>query len=204
MNPADRLVSENTTTEEALTGGVAHQAQDRVTEPATDPADGLRGRAAPVPPRAGAAPQTPAGTGRGAAPPVPAGPGEPRTWTLELPAGLKLLSLNGREHWAERARRSKTLKNAAWAMALAGKVPHLERASIVVEYRPPDRRRRDADNPAPSAKACIDGIVAAGVLTDDACPQYVTEIRCTIGELYPCGRLVLHVTEERTEPGDPA
>jgi Holliday junction resolvase RusA-like endonuclease len=89
-------------------------------------------------------------------------------------------------------------------MALAAKVPHLERVSIVVEYQPPDRRRRDADNPAPSAKACIDGIVAAGVLTDDACPRYVTEIRCTIGEQYPRGRLVLQITEVRTELGESA
>jgi Holliday junction resolvase RusA-like endonuclease len=106
-----------------------------------------------------------------------------------------LLSLNGREHWAERARRTQELKKAAWAVALQAKVPRLKRASIVVEYQPPDRRRRDADNPAPSAKACIDGIVAAGVLFDDACPQYVTDIRCTIGEPHPGGRIVLRVTE---------
>jgi Holliday junction resolvase RusA-like endonuclease len=108
---------------------------------------------------------------------------------------MKLLSLNGREHWSERARRTEALKKAAWAMAHNAKVPMLERVSVVVEYQPPDRRRRDADNPAPSAKACIDGLVAAGILEDDACPRYITEIRCTIGEIYPKGRLVLHVTE---------
>jgi crossover junction endodeoxyribonuclease RusA len=119
----------------------------------------------------------------------------PRTFTIALPAGLKLLSLNGREHWSERARRTESLKKAAWAMTLQAKIPRLDRVSVVVEYQPPDHRRRDADNPAPSAKACIDGIVAAGVLTDDACPRYVTGIQSTIGEPYPKGRLVIHLTE---------
>ena len=119
-----------------------------------------------------------------------------RTFTIALPPGLTLLSLNGREHWSERARRTNALNKAAWAMALQAKIPRLERASIVVEYQPPDSRRRDAENTcAASGKAAIDGIVAAGVLEDDACPQYVTEIRCTIGEIWPRGRLVLHLTE---------
>jgi len=120
-----------------------------------------------------------------------------RTWTITLPAGLKLMSLNGREHWAERARRTEALKKAAWALALQAKIPPLGRVAVVAEYQPPTvRRRRDAENtPAPSAKACLDGIVAAGVLEDDECPRYVTGIFCTIGEPYPKGRLVLHLTE---------
>ena len=128
-----------------------------------------------------------------------------RTFTIALPAGLKLLSLNGREHWAEKGRRHKALKNAAWAMAKQAKIPRLERVSVVVEYQPPPvRRRRDADNPSPSAKACLDGIVAAGVLVDDECPRYVTGIWCTIGEPYPGGRLVLHLTEVPAATGSDA
>jgi hypothetical protein len=119
-----------------------------------------------------------------------------RTFTIALPPGLKLLSLNGREHWAERHRRSEALKKAAWALALQARIPRLERVSVVAEYQPaPVRRRRDADNPMPSVKACLDGIVAAGVLADDECPRYVSEITARIGEIYPRGRLVLHLTE---------
>ena len=40
-----------------------------------------------------------------------------------------------------------------------------------------------------------DGIVMAGVLEDDECPRYVAGIWCTIGEIFPRGRLVLHLTE---------
>lgn len=81
-------------------------------------------------------------------------------------------------------------------MAVQGKVPRLNRVSILVEYQPPEiRRHRDADNPMPSVKACIDGIVAAGVLADDESPRYVTEITCRIGEPFPRGRIVLHLTE---------
>jgi hypothetical protein len=51
---------------------------------------------------------------------------------VELPAGLKVLSLNDRHHWAERARRAAALKKAAWAMALKVKIPPLESATITV------------------------------------------------------------------------
>lgn len=142
-------------------------------------------------------PQAPAGSALDA---DSALPDRPRTYTIALPPGMKLLSLNGREHWAAKARRTEELKKAAWAMAHQAKIPMLDRVSVVVEYQPPDRRRRDADNPAPSAKACIDGIVAAGVLEDDACPRYITGILCTIGEPYPKGRLVIRLTEV---PGGP-
>jgi len=119
-----------------------------------------------------------------------------RTFTIAMPPGLKLLSLNGREHWSERARRTEALKKAAWALALQAKIPRLERVSVVVEYQPPDRRHRDAENTcAASGKAAIDGIVKAGVLEDDECPRYVAGIWCTIGAIYPKGRLVLHLTE---------
>ena len=143
--------------------------------------------------------QTPAGAGlpvpREVADPVPAG-STGRTYTIALPAGLKLLSLNDRLHWAARHRRAQALKKAAWARTLQAKIPPLERAAVIVEYRPPDRRHHDAENTcAASGKAAIDGIVAAGVLPDDECPRYVSKIVCTIGEPFPKGMLVLHLIE---------
>lgn len=128
--------------------------------------------------------------------PLAAGPDLPRTWTIEMPAALKLLSPNSRYHWSERARRAANLKQAAWAMALSRRLPHLERVSVAVEYQPPDGRHRDADNAAAaSGKPCIDGLVAAGVLDDDESPRYVTEVTYRIGAPHPGGRLVLHITE---------
>jgi hypothetical protein len=109
---------------------------------------------------------------------------------------MKTLSLNGRLHWAEQRRRAAGLKKAAWAMALKARVPHLDRVSVIVEYQPPDKRHRDADNiPAASGKHCIDGIVAAKIIPDDESPRYVADIRYRLGPMYPHGRLVLHITE---------
>ena len=129
-----------------------------------------------------------------------------RTFTIALPPGLKLLSLNDRLHWSTRYRRSQALKKAAWVLAVQAKIPRLERISVVAEYQPSTiRRRRDAENTcAPSAKACLDGIVAAGVLEDDECPRYVTEITCTVGEPHPGGRLVLYLTEVAAATGGEA
>lgn len=122
-----------------------------------------------------------------------------RSWTIELPAGLKLLSLNQRLHWAEQNRRAQVLKKAAWVMALNAKIPHLDRVVITAEHQPPpDGRHRDGDNYAPSAKAATDGIVAAGCLPGDD-KRYVAGTFCTIGEPYPRGRLVLHIAEVAAE-----
>jgi len=166
-------------------------------KPTPDPAAGF----APVDPARGARAYPP-GAGR----PLPDAPGvkpDPggapqapgRTFTIALPPGLALLSLNDRGHWAARYRRSEALKKAAWAMALQAKIPRLERVSITAEYQPPDRRHRDADNPVASVKAAIDGIVAAGILPSDESPRYVASVTCSIGEPYPKGRLVLHLAE---------
>jgi hypothetical protein len=108
---------------------------------------------------------------------------------------MPLLSLNDRLGWRERYERGQVIKTAACVVARQAKVPRLERARIAVVYQPPDRRHRDADNPSAAAKAAIDGIVLAGCLPDDECPRYVAGIWCTIGEIFPRGRLVLHLTE---------
>jgi hypothetical protein len=91
------------------------------------------------------------------------------------------------------------LKKAAWAMAVQAKIPRLERVSVIAEYQPGDLRHRDPDNIAASAKAAIDGLRAARVLADDD-SGHVTGVTCTIGALYPKGRLVLHLTEVPPEP----
>ncbi len=143
-------------------------------------------------PGRGRAPRTPA-EGVGASP-VPSAGSTGRTFTIPLPAGMKLLSLNDRLHFGERHRRTQDLKRAACVLALNAKVPRLERVSVVVEYQPRDRRHRDADNIAASAKALIDGLRAGKILPEDD-SRHVTEVTCRIGEPYPLGRLVLHLTE---------
>ena len=113
-----------------------------------------------------------------------------------MPARMRLLSLNGRIHYRERNRRTGALKDAACVLARQQRIPALERISVLVEYQPPDRRHRDADNAATaSGKPCIDGLVMAGVIADDESPRYVTEVTHRIGPLCPGGRLVLTITE---------
>ena len=114
-------------------------------------------------------------------------------WIVALPPGLPLLNLNDRLHWAVRNKKSQVLKEAA-RIAASG-VPALPRISVEVVFEPPDRRRRDADNPVASAKPCIDGLVLAGIIPDDECPRYVEWVKCRIGERYPKGRLVMYVRE---------
>jgi crossover junction endodeoxyribonuclease RusA len=113
-------------------------------------------------------------------------------YVIELPPGLPLLNANQRLHWAVRNRHTQDIKDHAWARAKQAKVPVLGRVAITVEYQPPDRRRRDADNLAPTGKAAIDGLVLAGVLPDDD-SKHVTAVSYQIGEPFPFGRIVIRI-----------
>lgn len=142
--------------------------------------------------------EDPAGGGRDTVEPPPAVRGAAvREFVIALPAGLPLLSLNDRKHWAASQVIGQQIKKAAWAMArsmVPATAPPLERVTVTVEYQPPDKRRRDADNLAASGKPAIDGLVLAGVLPDDN-SEHVTAVHYTIGPVCPRGRLVLHVRE---------
>lgn len=97
---------------------------------------------------------------------------------VRLPAGLPLLSANGREHWRPKAAATRTIRDAAHlavkgspalrrAMLAARGGPVMERAHVLAVLHPADRRRRDPANIYPAVKAALDGIVDAGVLADD-------------------------------------
>lgn len=119
-----------------------------------------------------------------------------REWTVELPAGMELLNSNDRSgHWGRRQRLTDELRVTAGWLAKQQKIPRLKRAHILGVYQPPDRRKRDPANYYPSFKACVDGIVTdAGVLPgDDA--VYLDGPDMRLGEPFPRGRLVLHITE---------
>lgn len=82
------------------------------------------------------------------------------------------LSANDRMHWAEKARRTKVLRQLAQVAWIAAGSPRYDRANLTVTITWPDRRRRDSENAAPTIKACLDGMVhpvgADGVLPDDS------------------------------------
>jgi hypothetical protein len=89
------------------------------------------------------------------------------------------------------------IKNDAIKLCRILKIPHLERAAFVLEYQPPTKGRpivKDTHNLSGTAKAAIDGCVAAGVLADDS-DRYVADTSYRPGDKYPGGRVVLHILE---------
>lgn len=83
---------------------------------------------------------------------------------VTLPWPHKDLSPNARVHWRRKAPRVKVARNAALALAFeagARKMTVSAAPRISIEFCPPDRRRRDADNCMASLKASLDGIADA-------------------------------------------
>ena len=118
-----------------------------------------------------------------------------RTWIIQVPPGTPLLSANGREHWAVKARRTRQLRYLGFCLARQQRIPRLARAHVLATYRPPDRRRRDPANMYPTVKAMLDGLTDAGVWADDDAAHVLgpdmrlSPIPC------PGGSLFLHITE---------
>lgn len=99
-------------------------------------------------------------------------------YEVQLPAGMPLLSANGREHWRPKAAATRAIRDAAHlavkgapglrqAVLAARGAAAMERAHVLAVLHPADRRRRDPANMYPAVKAALDGIVDAGVLVDD-------------------------------------
>ena len=90
--------------------------------------------------------------------------------TIVLAQPQEWLSLNKRYHWARRAeltRYWRALTAAAAKKNRGDATWPLPRCRVVVTLVVPDRRRRDAANYAPTAKAAVDGLVDCGVWPDD-------------------------------------
>lgn len=118
-----------------------------------------------------------------------------REWRLHMPPGMELLNANHRPHWSTRARITKELRWAAYVLAKQTRIPRIGRAHIHCIYEPPRVRAvRDVANLAPSAKACVDGLIDVGVLEDDS-DRFLVGPDMRRGEVYPQGRLVLLITE---------
>jgi hypothetical protein len=108
---------------------------------------------------------------------------------------MELLNANDRDgHWARRKRVTGNLRTTAGWLARHQGIPSLRRAHVVAVYEPPDRRRRDPGNLYPSFKACIDGLIDAGVLPDDDA-KHLDGPDPRIGDVCKGGRIVLHVTK---------
>ncbi len=91
------------------------------------------------------------------------------TFTLSFDWPRPPLSLNGREKWQAKARKTRMMREAASWASRAARIP-LNQAHITVSlsWVVKDRRRRDGgENLAPTLKALIDGLVDDGVVADD-------------------------------------
>lgn len=91
------------------------------------------------------------------------------TTTITLLPPAEFLNANQRYHWAKKAKLTAAWREAARVAALAQPPTHYDRAHVVCAIRFPTNHRRDVGNFYNTAKACLDGIVAAGRhLIDDS------------------------------------
>lgn len=105
------------------------------------------------------------------------------TTTIVVPfAGCGLLNMNDRSGWRTRAAHVKAWRTTA---RYASTNDHIAGSSdwngqalgpsvVACVIDVPDRRRRDPHNLYPTVKACIDGMVDAGVFDDDDATHLTT------------------------------
>jgi len=108
--------------------------------------------------------------------------------------GREYITANQRLFWRVKAARTKAWRQATAWYAREAKLPLIEKALVVCELRFSTLHRRDPANWAPTAKACVDGLVDAGVFEDDN-HKYVTGPDMRIGPVVPVHLrgLVLHI-----------
>lgn len=96
-----------------------------------------------------------------------------QTLTFTIPT-TRIVSANRRYHWTQKARLTGYLRNRSRLQARSGindgtLTPYTDKQKVVawatIAY--PTRRRADPNNLAPTTKAIVDGLVDAGLLTDD-------------------------------------
>lgn len=115
----------------------------------------------------------------------------PDAYVLPIPAPCEWIRSNDRRHFHAAAALTRTWRaRAAW-LAKQARIPHIDQpVKITAVIHRADRRKADAPNSWPSVKAAIDGLVDAGVLTDDS-DEYVAETSFRPGEIVHGSQLTL-------------
>ena len=85
---------------------------------------------------------------------------------IDVPAPCQFINSNQRLHRMAQAKLTKTWRNAT-ALAAHGTQPFAGQVRIIAHIYKPRNGRYDPNNLWPTIKACVDGIVDAGVLVDD-------------------------------------
>lgn len=88
-------------------------------------------------------------------------------YSVLVPSMNGWLSSNNRGKWATYHRLIAQWRNSASWACVSAKVRPMERVYVLAELRFRDARRRDPANWYPTVKACVDGMVDAGVIRDD-------------------------------------
>lgn len=113
-------------------------------------------------------------------------------WSVEVLKPAEWLSSNQRGRWMVHAGDTRAWRDSGGWSAQRAKVPPMERAYILAEFRFRNRIRRDPANYYPTVKAVIDGFVDVDVLPDDNSLHLIgPDIR--VGQVEPAERLLMHV-----------
>lgn len=80
---------------------------------------------------------------------------------IRLPWPAKGLSPNARMHHMALAKLKAAYRQQCRLLAMPHRQPVPESPALVLEFYPPDRRRRDRDNMMASCKAMVDGVCDA-------------------------------------------
>lgn len=134
--------------------------------------------------------------------PTTAQPGEPRSWTLHIPAPAPFLTPNKRGIWQVKARHTKTWRDLTWALARKAHLPTgLPRVRIDAVLHFHGDRDRDDANLVDIVKPCVDALgppfvrvgkkrAAApghGLIVDDT-PKHLDGPHVEVGDNDPTGQ----------------
>lgn len=124
-------------------------------------------------------------------------PKELRTFIVEV-WGEKLWTLNKERsiHYMQRSKLVKEWREATETVALARKIPKKLKA-VEIKFTPHRRNRQgraDTGGHFPVAKACIDGLVDAGILLEDG-PDIVRRLIFEAPIISGESKVVLEITE---------
>jgi crossover junction endodeoxyribonuclease RusA len=126
---------------------------------------------------------------------APSGPVARRWIAVDVPAPAAWINSNARPHWAERARLTSAWRWAARNAARGvwdgfGGRP----VDVTCWVRKSSHRSFDAHNLMPTVKACIDGLVQAGVLEDDS-NDHVRAVTILAGPVASRDRIAIRIEE---------
>lgn len=107
---------------------------------------------------------------------------------LIFPWPSRVLSPNGRSHWATKAKAVKAMRTLAFYATKESKLHPLTSFRLV--FCPPTNRARDLDNLIASMKPALDGMAQAWGVNDSTF-RFTAEI----GEIVPGGRVIVEAGE---------